>query len=201
MLPLRENTVAKDPIVQFQRWFTAAEKARLPDVNAMTLSTAMAAGKPSARIVLLKDVTPAGFTFYTNYQSRKAGELDQNRNVSLTFFWPDLGRQVRIDGSVTKTSAENSDAYFASRPRISRLGAWASRQSKVLSGRAELESRLRELSAKYRGKSIPRPPHWGGYLVDPQSIEFWQRRPNRLHDRILYTRDRSGVWKIARLSP
>jgi pyridoxamine 5'-phosphate oxidase len=150
---------------------------------------------------LLKGVTDAGFSFYTNYQSRKGAELEHNKNVALTFFWPALGRQIRIEGAVQKTGDADSDAYFATRPRLSQLGAWASRQSRVLKGREELEDRLRALSLKFRGKPVPRPPHWGGYLVTPAVVEFWQIRPSRLHDRIVYQKDRRGAWKITRLSP
>jgi pyridoxamine 5'-phosphate oxidase len=197
---LDEADLDRDPIRQFEKWFAQATEAQLPEPNAMTLATVDSRGYPSARIVLIKGVDARGFVFYTNYESRKGREIAENPRASLLFHWIELERQVRIEGSVEKTSAEESDAYYASRPLESRIGAWASDQSQAIESRAALEVREREISAKY-GDHPPRPPHWGGYRVVPDAIEFWQGRPSRLHDRLRYTRDGSGAWQIARLSP
>lgn len=191
--------VDPDPIRQFTTWLDQALDAKLPEPNAMTVSTVDADGRPASRILLIKGVDERGFVFYTNYESRKGHELAANPYTSLLFYWIELERQVRIDGRVEKTSAEESDAYFASRPLGSRIGAWVSHQSEVIENRAALEAREREISAKY-GENPPRPPHWGGYRVVPDTVEFWQGRPSRLHDRIHYTRA-DGGWKIDRLSP
>ena len=188
-----------NPFRQFDVWFKQAVDAQLPEPNTMTLATADPGGRPSARIVLIKGVDERGFVFFTNYESRKGRELAQNPHASLLFYWIELERQVRVEGSVVKTSAEESDSYFASRPVGSRIGAWASEQSKVIESRAALEMREREFSAQY-GENPPRPPHWGGYRLIPDAIEFWQGRPSRLHDRLLYTRSGSE-WTIDRLSP
>jgi pyridoxamine 5'-phosphate oxidase len=197
---LDEADLDRDPIRQFEKWFAQAIKAQLPEPNAMTLATVDSRGHPSARIVLIKGVDPRGFVFFTNYESRKGREIADNPRASLLFHWIELERQVRIEGFVEMTSAAESDAYYASRPLESRIGAWASAQSQEIESRAALEAREREIIAQY-GEHPPRPPHWGGYRVVPDTIEFWQGRPSRLHDRMRYTRDGSGAWRIARLSP
>jgi len=189
-----------NPFRQFDVWFKQAIDAQLPEPNTMTLATVDARGRPSARIVLIKGVDERGFVFFTNYESRKGLELAQNPHASLLFYWIELERQVRVEGTVVKTSAAESDTYFASRPVGSRIGAWASEQSKVIESRAALEAREREFIAQY-GDNPPRPPHWGGYRLIPDAIEFWQGRPSRLHDRLLYTRSGNADWTIARLSP
>jgi len=191
--------VHADPIVQFHHWFDQALEARLPEPNAMTVATANAQGQPAARILLLKGADEQGFVFFTNYESRKGHEIAANPHACLLFYWIELERQVRIDGMVEKISEAESDAYFASRPLGSRIGAWVSAQSQPIESREALEIRERELAAKY-GEHPPRPPHWGGYRVIPGAIEFWQGRPSRLHDRILYTRS-GNAWTIGRLSP
>ncbi|HWT35868.1 MAG TPA: pyridoxamine 5'-phosphate oxidase [Paraburkholderia sp.] len=192
--------VDPNPFGQFDRWFKQAIDAQLPEPNTMTLATVDARGRPSARIVLIKGVDERGFVFFTNYESRKGQELAQNPHASLLFYWIELERQVRVEGTVVKTGDAESDTYFASRPLGSRIGAWASEQSKVIESRATLEAREREFSAQY-GENPPRPPHWGGYRLIPDAIEFWQGRPSRLHDRLLYTRSGTADWAIARLSP
>lgn len=197
---LDEKTIDRDPITQFQRWFDDAIAAKLPLPEAMTLATATPDGRPSARMVLLKQVDHDGFVFYTNYRSAKSRELDANPYAALVFYWPQLDRQVRVEGSVVRTSPEESREYFRTRPRESQIGAWASSQSDVISGRDVLEQRKNELEALYDDREVDCPEYWGGYRLTPERIEFWKSRIGRLHDRILYTRDRDG-WSITRLAP
>jgi pyridoxamine 5'-phosphate oxidase len=197
---LVEAHANRDPFEQFQQWFDAAVKAELPEPNAMTLATIDTAGFPAARIVLLKDFDSSGFVLFTNYNSHKGQELSQNPKAALVFLWAELERQVRIQGTVEKITPEESDSYFYSRPHGSRLGAWASNQSEVIADRDVLDRQLEALKAEYEGKEVPRPPHWGGFRVKPQMIEFWQGRTSRLHDRLRY-RMGDGGWGIDRLSP
>lgn len=197
---LDEKQVDENPIAQFEKWFKEAVEAKVNEPNAMTICTATIEGKPSARIVLLRNFNENGFVYYTNYNSRKGLEIQANPQCALLFFWPELERQVRIDGSIEKQSAEDSDLYFRTRPRTSKLGAWTSEQSKVIANRDILESEYEKFSAMFPGEEVPRPPHWGGYTVNPSTIEFWQGRPSRLHDRILYTKE-NKAWKIERLAP
>ena len=197
---LSEQDVDLDPIKQFTIWWEEALSAEIDEVNAMNLSTVMHNGRPSARIVLLKGYDHKGFVFFTNYESHKGMELLENPFASLLFFWKELERQVRIEGRCEKISSEESDEYFYSRPLGSRLGAGASPQSSVIKGRDVLEEKANELSLKYADGNVPRPPHWGGFRVVPESIEFWQGRSSRLHDRIIYTEQPAG-WKIERLAP
>jgi len=196
---LDASDVASDPFTQFDRWFDEAVKAQMPTANAMTLATVSAGGQPSARIVLLKGVDGGGFVFFTNYKSRKGRELTANPAAALLFHWVELERVVRVDGRVSKLTAQESDDYFASRPLSSRHSAIASPQSKVVPNRAALEARFIESEEKH-GANPPRPAHWGGYRLIPDAIEFWQGRPDRLHDRISYSR-KTGGWKIVRLAP
>jgi len=221
---LRRKDLDVDPILQFKRWFEQAQGARasgrlrkffvrlykrlllmsgaeLIDLNAMTLATADPQGRPSARVVLLKGVDQRGFVFYTNYASRKAQELTENPHAALVFYWSDQERQVCVKGEISKLSPEESDAYFKSRPRGSQLGAWASQQSAVIRDRVALEEQWRQMEARFPGEAIPRPDFWGGYLLRPVRIEFWQGRANRLHDRFCYTRQTDQSWMIERLSP
>lgn len=192
--------VLANPVAQFRQWFDAAVQANVPEPNAMHVSTVSAGGRPDGRIVLLKDVSDAGFVFYTNYESRKGKELTGQPFAALTFFYPELERQIRIEGTVEKVSPDVSDGYFASRPRSSQIGAWVSHQSTVIEGREVLENRQRELETQFSGQAVPRPPYWGGFCVVPDAIEFWQGRTSRLHDRIRYRKE-AGEWLIERLSP
>jgi pyridoxamine 5'-phosphate oxidase len=198
---LCEEDLDPDPMRQFQSWFDQALLSEVPEVNAMALATATPEGRPSVRMVLLRGMDERGFTFFTNYESRKARELQANPFAAMVFFWHDLERQVRIEGQVERISADESDRYFEGRPAGSRLGAWASPQSAVIPGREILEARFGALESEYAEGSIPRPENWGGYRLIPDAIEFWQGRPNRLHDRLRYTRRQQGDWLIERLAP
>jgi len=197
---LVESAVDSDPYRQFEKWFKKAEDVvqRLP--NAMALATSAIDGTPSVRMVLLKEFDDHGFVFYTNYESRKAQELAVKPRASLLFYWTELGRQIRIEGTVTKVSREESEAYFRTRPLDSQLGAWASNQSEVIPGREVLEDRVKDLARQYEGRPVPTPPFWGGYRLVPESIEFWQEREGRLHDRLRYRKE-GTVWVLERLSP
>lgn len=197
---LLESQVAASPFEQFQQWFAEAQAAAVPEPNAMTLATVDAALRPSARIVLLKGLDDRGFVFYTNYASRKGHDLAASDQAALLFFWPELERQIRIEGKVEKVSAEESDAYYHSRPLGSRLGAWASPQSQEIGDRSELQ-KLESRAQAEHGEAPQRPPHWGGYRVVPHTLEFWQGRPSRLHDRLVYRLDGANGWKIVRLAP
>jgi pyridoxamine 5'-phosphate oxidase len=194
--------VQPNPLDQFSRWFDEALRSELPEPNALHLSTLDAStGRLSGRIVLLKGLDTTGFVFYTNYNSRKGREISHHAQAAMTFLWAELERQVRIEGRLERVSAEESDAYFASRPRASQLGAWVSEQSTIIGDRAVLEQKLAELELLYLNRAIPRPAHWGGYRLVPDYVEFWQGRPSRLHDRLAYTQQPDGAWRIERLSP
>jgi pyridoxamine 5'-phosphate oxidase len=188
------------PVRQFEKWFNEALEADLKEANAMALATSTKTGKPSVRIVLLKSYNENGFVFFTNYKSRKGNELAENQVAALAFWWGELGRQIRIEGTVEKISRKESEEYFQSRPFESQISAWASSQSRVIENREILEKRYQEIRKQYKGKTFPCPPHWGGYCLSPETFEFWQGWVNRLHDRILYTRIKDG-WRIERLAP
>lgn len=198
---LQENELDPSPFNQFSLWWDEAVESEIVEVNAMTLATASLAGIPSARIVLLKSFTEDGFIFFTNYKSKKGNELNENPNAGLVFFWKELERQVRISGMVKKISAAESDTYYQSRPIGSRIGAWASPQSKVIESRTVIEKSIADAEEKFASGVIMRPPYWGGFIVLPSVIEFWQGRPSRLHDRLQYTLQDDGNWKIDRLAP
>jgi pyridoxamine 5'-phosphate oxidase len=221
---LRRRDLVADPIEQFKQWFDQASGARASgqvrrfliriykslmliggveptEINAMTLATADKEGRPSARVVLLKGVDARGFIFYTNYDSRKGQEIQENPNAALVFYWSGLEREVTVAGKVTRLPEAESEAYFKSRPRGSRIGAWASAQGTAVPDRAFLEQRWAEFEAKHPGEEVPKPPHWGGYVLSPERIEFWQGRPNRLHDRFRYSRQPDKSWKLERLAP
>lgn len=195
------SNVNPDPFKQFANWLQAAMDAGHIEPNAMTLATATLDGRPSARIVLLKGLDDQGFVFFTNYHSRKGQEIALNPHVALVFYWDRQSRQVRIEGTIQKTSEAESDAYFATRPRDSQIGAWASQQSKMVENRTVLEAEMSAAEERFKGNPIPRPDNWGGYRVTPHTIEFWQGRPSRLHDRLRYTKQPDGTWQIDRLSP
>jgi pyridoxamine 5'-phosphate oxidase len=201
MQHLLETDVADNPFEQFNRWWDDAIKSELEEVNAMTLATASATGMPSARIVLLKSASADGFVFFTNYNSQKGKELEENPFACMVFFWKELERQIRITGTIEKVSAAESDEYFNSRPVGSRIGAWASPQSSIIPSRETIETNIAQYEREFAGAEITRPPHWGGYIVKPRVIEFWQGRPNRLHDRIQYTKQLDESWKFDRLAP
>jgi pyridoxamine 5'-phosphate oxidase len=198
---LDEKRIERDPIKQFQSWFNDGFEAKLPMPDAMSLATVTPDGRPTARMVLLKQVDGDGFVFFTNYQSSKARQLEINPYAALVFYWPQFERQVRVEGKVTKTSAEESEAYFKTRPRESQIGAWASPQSEVISAREVLEQRAHELSDQYCDREIDCPTHWGGFRLKPDRIEFWKGRVGRLHDRLLYELQPDGSWTIKRLAP
>jgi pyridoxamine 5'-phosphate oxidase len=198
---LSEKDVCDNPLKQFDKWWQEAIRSGIEEPNAMTLATASADGMPDARVVLLKDFNEKGFAFYTNYNSAKGQQLLENPRATLVFFWKELERQIRISGLVSLAPGQMSDDYFDSRPEGSRIGAWASPQSESIDSREWLEANERRIKEVWTGQTIPRPGHWGGYLVKPVKIEFWQGRPSRLHDRILYSLETTGVWKIQRLAP
>ena len=198
---LLEFAVVKNPLKQFEHWMQEAIDGNIHQPNAATLATATSAGVPSGRIVLLKEVNEEGFVLFTNYESQKGRDMNENPRAALVFLWLPQARQVRVEGIVQRTSSEVSDRYFKTRPRGSQIGAWASAQSQVVESREELETAFRELEEKFEGQDVPRPDHWGGYLLVPERLEFWQGRPSRLHDRICYERGANKEWAIKRLSP
>lgn len=198
--PLNEQSIKQSPIEQYDVWFEEAVDAQLLDPYAMSITTVSEEGQPSTRIVYMRGISEDGFVFYTNYNSNKGNDLLTNNKIALNFFWGALERQIRVEGEVVKVSEEQSDAYFSKRPKESQIGAWASNQSKQITNRKELEDKVAFFTEKFKGIDVPRPPHWGGYLVKPSKIEFWQGRPSRLHDRLLYEKQ-NNQWKIKRLAP
>jgi pyridoxamine 5'-phosphate oxidase len=198
---LSEKDVMDDPIKQFENWWQHAIETKVVEPNAMTLATCNASGKPSARIVLLKEIKKKGFVFFTNYESRKGKEIEENGFAALVFFWKELERQIRIEGAVKKISGEESDEYFSLRPRESQIGAWSSPQSSVIKNADFLQENVKKFNQKFQSEKIPRPDFWGGYIVEPASMEFWQGRPGRLHDRLQYSLDKNKNWIINRLAP
>jgi pyridoxamine 5'-phosphate oxidase len=198
---ITEKQLARDPFRQFEKWFQEAEAAKLPEPNAMVLATASRDGRPSARTVLLKGLDGRGFVFYSNYESRKGRELEGNPRATLAFPWFAVERQVIVEGVVAKLAREECEAYFHSRPRLSQLSAWVSQQSSIIPGREVLEENLRTLDKKYAGGEVPLPPNWGGWRLAPETVEFWQGRRNRLHDRLRYRREKDGSWLVERLAP
>jgi pyridoxamine 5'-phosphate oxidase len=198
---LLEKEVDANPLKQFETWWQQAIESKIEEPNAMTLATCTASGKPSARIVLLKGITENGFIFFTNYTSRKGKEIEENPFVSLLFFWKEMERQVRIEGSIQKITAAASDDYFCTRPRASRIGAWCSPQSTVIENREFLQNNVEKYNTQFGDENIPRPGFWGGYTVEPNRIEFWQGRPGRLHDRLQYSLTENKLWNIERLAP
>jgi pyridoxamine 5'-phosphate oxidase len=198
---LDPGTVDPDPIAQFRAWFEAARAAEVLEPEAMTLATVGPDGRPSARIVLLRGLDDRGFAFHTNHESAKGRDLRERPHAALTFAWLEVHRSVRVEGPVAALPAAESDAYFASRPRESQIGAWASPQSEVISGREELDRRVAEAEARFAGATVPRPAHWGGFVVAPVALELWQGRPSRLHDRVRYVREARGAWRLERLAP
>lgn len=197
---LDESSAHDDPMAQFRQWFAEAVAADIPEPNACTLATVGSDGRPAARVILLKGFDDHGFVFYTNYESRKARELESSGHAALVFWWAGLERQVRIEGAVDRVSDKESETYFAERPRGSQLGAWASAQSRWVASRVELEDQLASFERRFENQPVPRPPQWGGYRITPACIEFWQGRPDRLHDRLLYVRGESD-WAMSRLAP
>ncbi|MDP4283280.1 MAG: pyridoxamine 5'-phosphate oxidase [Bacteroidota bacterium] len=198
---LLENDVDDDPLIQFKTWWKHALESKIDEPNAMTLATTSTSGKPSARIVLLKEINQNGFVFFTNYKSRKGNEITENPFVALLFFWKELERQVRIEGEIKKIPTEESDQYFFQRPRESQIGAWSSPQSRVIENREFLNENVLKYTSQFGIHNIPRPDFWGGYIVEPDSIEFWQGRPGRLHDRLHYVLTEHNIWNIERLAP
>lgn len=198
--PLDESSVSGNPYDLFEKWFEEAVGAQILDPYAMIISTSSKDNQPSSRVVYMRDMVDGGLVFYTNYNSDKAADLEVNPKISALFFWGELERQIRVEGWVVKAGDDVSDKYFASRPRESQIGAWASEQSSVIVNRAELEKKVEELTKKFEGKEVPRPQHWGGFIIQPQRFEFWQGRPNRLHDRLKFEKENNS-WKLSRLSP
>lgn len=198
--PLEEKSVKENPLLQFSTWFEEAVNAQILDPYAMLISTVDETGQPHTRVVYLRNISEEGMIFYTNYNSQKGKNISASNKIALTFFWVELERQIRIEGTVKKVSEELSDKYFAARPRESQLGAWASNQSETIKNRAELEENLKHYTEKFKNSDVPRPPHWGGYIVEPTKFEFWQGRPSRLHDRLIYAKNNND-WIISRVAP